>query len=70
MRTWPGPEVWGWTYSIRYIPTALGEQVRLSPHGNVFDVDQSSLASWRNSWKFLNVDQDGASTTVVLVATL
>ena len=56
---WMRDKGFGMGATVGYIPTALGEQVRLSPHGNVFDVDQSSLASWRNWWKFLNVDQWG-----------
>jgi hypothetical protein len=43
--------------TVGYIPGALGRGAALSPHGNVFAVDERSLRAWRGWWRFLNVDQ-------------
>jgi hypothetical protein len=43
--------------TVGYIPTLAGGKVQLSPHGNVFPVDEASLGAWRRWWKFMNVDQ-------------
>ena len=56
---WMRDKGFGMGATVGYIPTVLGDRVRLAPQGNVFDVEPSSLASWRDWWKFLNVDQWG-----------
>lgn len=56
---WMRDKGFGMGATVGYIPAALGAGVRLSPHGNVFDVDEASLRSWRAWWRFLNVDQWG-----------
>jgi hypothetical protein len=43
--------------TVGYIPTLAGGRVQLSPHGNVFPVNEASLGAWRRWWKFMNVDQ-------------
>jgi hypothetical protein len=43
--------------TVGYIPGALGGDAAVSPHGNVFAVDQRSLRAWSGWWRFLNVDQ-------------
>ena len=56
---WMRDKGYGMGATVGYIPTALGDRVTLSPQGNVFEVDDDSLESWRKWWKFLNVDQWG-----------
>ncbi|MCH7823937.1 MAG: Nramp family divalent metal transporter [Acidobacteria bacterium] len=56
---WMRDKGYGMGATVGYIPTALGDRVTLSPQGNVFEVNDDSLESWRNWWKFLNVDQWG-----------
>jgi hypothetical protein len=43
--------------TVGYIPTLAGGRVQLSPHGNVFRVDEGSLAAWRGWWRFMRIDQ-------------
>ena len=59
LTNWMRDKGYGMGATVGYIPAALGDRVTLSPQGNVFDVDDDSLESWRNWWKFLNVDQWG-----------
>ena len=56
---WMRDKGYGMAKTVGYIPAAFGESVRLSPHGNVFPVDEASLKSWREWWRFVNVDQWG-----------
>jgi hypothetical protein len=56
---WMRDKGYGMAATVGYIPTAFGPRVRLSPHGNVFAVDQRALRAWRGWWKFVNVDQWG-----------
>jgi hypothetical protein len=59
LTNWMRDKGYGMGSTVGYIPSAFGDRVSLSPQGNVFEVDDDSLKSWRNWWKFLNVDQWG-----------
>ena len=54
---WMRDKGYGMAATVGYIPGAFGDRVRLSPHGNVFRVDEGSMKSWRDWWRFINVDQ-------------
>lgn len=43
--------------TVGYIPSACATGVKLSPQGNIFQVDERSLADWRGWWRFANLDQ-------------
>ena len=57
LTNWMRDKGYGMGSTVGYIPTALGDRVTLAAQGNVFEVNDDSLKSWRNWWKFLNVDQ-------------
>lgn len=59
LTNWIRDKGYGMGATVGYIPAALGSRVRLSPQGNVFEVSESSLQSWRGWWRFLNWDQWG-----------
>ncbi|SVB95879.1 uncharacterized protein METZ01_LOCUS248733, partial [marine metagenome] len=59
LTNWMRDKGYGMGSTVGYIPTALGDRVTLAAQGNVFEVNDDSLKSWRNWWKFLNVDQWG-----------
>jgi hypothetical protein len=59
LTNWMRDKGYGMGATVGYIPAALGTPVVLSPQGNVFEVDKSSLQSWRGWWRFLNWDQWG-----------
>lgn len=59
---WMRDKGFGMGATVGYIPTVLGDRVRLAPHGNVFDPTPESLNTWRTWWKFVHVDQWGVFT--------
>ena len=54
---WMRDKGYGMSATVGFIPSALAESGTLRPHGNVFRVDAGSLASWRNWWRYLHLDQ-------------
>jgi uncharacterized protein YhhL (DUF1145 family) len=59
---WMRDKGFGMGATVGYIPTVLGDRVRLAAHGNVFDPTPESLKTWRTWWKFVHVDQWGIFT--------
>jgi hypothetical protein len=54
---WMRDKGYGMGATVGYIPTLLGDAVKLPAHGNVFRVDGRSLAAWREWWKYVHLDQ-------------
>jgi hypothetical protein len=59
LTNWMRDKGLGMGSTVGYITGAFAIKPELSPHGNVFDVTEQSLATWRRWWKYLNVDQWG-----------
>ncbi len=47
----------GMSQTVGYIAGGLGRQGTLSPQGNVFEVNDETLARWRGWWRYANIDQ-------------
>jgi hypothetical protein len=56
---WMRDKGYGMGATVGYIPTLLGDAVKLPAHGNIFRIDAQSLASWRQWWKYVHLDQWG-----------
>jgi len=56
---WMRDKGYGMGATVGYIPTVLGDAVKLPAHGNIFRVDAQSLAAWRQWWKYMHLDQWG-----------
>jgi hypothetical protein len=56
---WMRDKGYGMGATVGYIPTLLGDAVKLPAHGNIFRIDAQSLASWRQWWKYMHLDQWG-----------
>lgn len=54
---WMRDKGFGMGATVGYIPAATGAPVALSPHGNVFLVDDRSQARWAQWFRYVNVDQ-------------
>jgi hypothetical protein len=54
---WMRDKGYGMGATVGFIPSALGAAVPLQGHGNVFEVNQRSLAAWRLWWKYVHLDQ-------------
>ena len=56
---WMRDKGYGMGATVGYIPTLLGDSVRLPAHGNIFRVDERSLIAWRQWWTYMHLDQWG-----------
>ncbi len=56
---WMRDKGYGMGATVGYIPTVLGEAVKLPAHGNIFRIDARSLSAWRQWWKYMHLDQWG-----------
>jgi len=57
---WMRDKGYGMGATVGYIPAAgahIDGAPPLAPHGNVFIVNERSLDSWRQWWRYVNVDQ-------------
>jgi hypothetical protein len=57
MTNWMRDKGYGMGATVGYIPCIGGANVELSPHGNVFDVDDRTRKRWRGWFRFVYVDQ-------------
>lgn len=48
---------YGMSATVGYIPSAMAEARPLPPTGNVFEITDRNLSTWREWWKYLHVDQ-------------
>lgn len=56
---WMRDKGYGMGATVGYIPSLLGDAVKLPAHGNIFAVNAQSLAVWRQWWKYVHLDQWG-----------
>ena len=56
---WMRDKGYGMGATVGYIPSLLGDAVKLPAHGNIFTVNAKSLAVWRQWWKYVHLDQWG-----------
>jgi hypothetical protein len=56
---WMRDKGYGMGATVGYIPTLLGDAVKVSPTGNIFRVTPQSLIAWRQWWKYVHLDQWG-----------
>jgi hypothetical protein len=59
LTNWMRDKGMGMGSTVGFITGAFAVKLELAPHGNVFDVNEQSLGTWRRWWKYLNVDQWG-----------
>jgi hypothetical protein len=56
---WMRDKGYGMGATVGYIPSLLGDAVKLPAHGNIFRVTAESLVAWRQWWKYVHLDQWG-----------
>jgi hypothetical protein len=56
---WMRDKGYGMGATVGYIPTMLGDAVKLPAHGNIFRIDATSLRAWRQWWAYMHLDQWG-----------
>jgi hypothetical protein len=56
---WMRDKGYGMGATVGYIPSALGDAVKLPAHGNIFRINTASLDAWRQWWRYMHLDQWG-----------
>ena len=54
---WMRDKGFGMGATVGYIPGMLGDKVRLSAQGNVFEPTPDAMRAWRAWWKYMHLDQ-------------